>query len=277
MIQTHWLKRISWLTIFLLLIFVASDIQARRGGGGGRNFSSRSPARSGSFGKSRSSYSKSSSRNFSKSSYSRKGSFGEGGSSFGKSYSKGSYTKGSTFGQRSYGKSYEGSKLSQRQPTTRDVKSRGEYKSEIESKTKDIQGGGSKDWEQAQKDRQDWKDQSREDWQDYGQERQEDRQEYGSESREDWQEYGDDWHNEYHDYDEWNWDDDDAWEYVAAGVAIGVGTALTISAINSLSCSMTTVYVGGVTYYQCGSYWYNQAYRSGEVVYIVVDAPPGYY
>ncbi|HET7289291.1 MAG TPA: hypothetical protein VFJ67_02540, partial [Thermodesulfobacteriota bacterium] len=58
--------------------------------------------------------------------------------------------------------------------------------------------------------------------------------------------------------------------------AIAVGTALTVSAFNSLTCTPTIVSVGGVSYYQCGSNWYNQAYQGGDVVYVSVGAPPGY-
>ncbi len=55
-----------------------------------------------------------------------------------------------------------------------------------------------------------------------------------------------------------------------------IGGALTIAAFSSLSCRTTTVVVGGVTYYRCGNDWYQRAYRSSEVVYIVVQAPSGY-
>lgn len=55
-----------------------------------------------------------------------------------------------------------------------------------------------------------------------------------------------------------------------------IGAALTIATFSSLSCRSTTIVAGGVTYYRCGSDWYQRAYRSTEVVYIVVQAPSGY-
>ena len=38
----------------------------------------------------------------------------------------------------------------------------------------------------------------------------------------------------------------------------------------------TPVVAGGVTYYQCGSTWYNQAYSGDSVTYVTVAPPPGY-
>lgn len=55
-----------------------------------------------------------------------------------------------------------------------------------------------------------------------------------------------------------------------------IGAALTIATYSSLSCTRTTVFIGGVTYYRCGGDWYQRVYRSSEVVYIVVQAPTGY-
>jgi len=106
---------------------------------------------------------------------------------------------------------------------------------------------------------------------------QENRQDYHTENREDWQDYGNNARNDRQDY----YDDNRYWggnvEYPgAAAAAIAVGTALTVSAFNSQTCNPTVVSVGGVTYYQCGSNWYNQAYQEGDVVYVSVGAPPGY-
>jgi hypothetical protein len=36
------------------------------------------------------------------------------------------------------------------------------------------------------------------------------------------------------------------------------------------------VVANGVTYYQCGSTWYQRGYQSGTVVYIVGAPPPGF-
>jgi hypothetical protein len=116
---------------------------------------------------------------------------------------------------------------------------------------------------------------NREDWPQYGRERQEDRQDYCSNAREDWQEYGDDhWHGGY-------WRSGYYYDHpVATGLAVGaamaVGTAITASAFSALTCSPTTVIVGGVSYYQCGGTWYSRGYEGGNVTYIVVNAPAGY-
>ena len=45
---------------------------------------------------------------------------------------------------------------------------------------------------------------------------------------------------------------------------------------NTLPCTAATVVAGGVTYYQCGSTWYNQAYSGDSVTYVTVAPPPGY-
>lgn len=55
-----------------------------------------------------------------------------------------------------------------------------------------------------------------------------------------------------------------------------IGAALTIAAYSSLSCTRTEIIVGNITYYRCGNDWYQRAYRSTEVVYIVVEAPSDY-
>jgi hypothetical protein len=106
---------------------------------------------------------------------------------------------------------------------------------------------------------------------------QENRQDYHTENREDWQDYGNNARNDRQDYydDDWDWGDNVEYPGAAAAV-IAVGTALTVSAFNSQTCNPTAVSVGGVTYYQCGSNWYNQAYQEGDVVYVSVEAPPGY-
>jgi hypothetical protein len=55
-----------------------------------------------------------------------------------------------------------------------------------------------------------------------------------------------------------------------------IGSTLSIAAFRSLTCRPTVIVAGGVTYYSCDNYWYNQAYRGAEIVYIVVSPPPGY-
>lgn len=82
--------------------------------------------------------------------------------------------------------------------------------------------------------------------------------------------YGDHW-------DDWG----HGWGYVAAGAAVvagayAVGTMINAATYSSLSCTPTTVVVGGVTYSQCGSAWYQPTYSGGDVTYVVVNPPPGY-
>ena len=71
----------------------------------------------------------------------------------------------------------------------------------------------------------------------------------------------------------WNGD----YHPVATGLAVGAGVALTAAAIGSIayslppSCGM--VAVGGVSYQQCGSTWYQPHYVGTQVQYIVVNPP----
>ena len=246
--KSLWMKRISWFAIFLIIVFLAAEIEARRGGGGGgrggggrgggsRSLSRSSPAKSGSLG--RGSSRTGSSRSYSRNSPARSGSLG------------------------GYGSAGRGAS-----PTTRDYKktaSRSELKSKAESKIGQGNIRDNKNLEDLQSNRQDWKDKNREDWQDYGKNRQEDRQEFAKRYDDDWGE----WHGG-------DWDGGEALEFVGTAAAISIGTALTVNAINSLSCAMSTVYVGGVTYYSCGGYWYNRGYQGGNVVYVNVNPPAGY-
>jgi hypothetical protein len=60
---------------------------------------------------------------------------------------------------------------------------------------------------------------------------------------------------------------------LAVAGAVAVGTAITASAFAALSCPMTPVVMGGYTYYQCGSTWYQPAYQGSQVTYVVVNPP----
>ena len=146
--------------------------------------------------------------------------------------------------------------------TQRQSKSQ-DYKASNPDKAKDFQDTRANNANDMQQDRQDYQTDKREDWQDYGNNAQNDRQEF----------YDDNDYNRYD--DDWEWGDNVEYP-VAAMTAVAVGTALTVSAFNSMTCNPTTVYANGVAYYQCGSTWYNQAYQQGDVVYVVVDTPPGY-
>jgi hypothetical protein len=62
---------------------------------------------------------------------------------------------------------------------------------------------------------------------------------------------------------------------LAVAGAVAVGTALTASAFYATSCPRVPAVVNGVTYYQCGSTWYQPTYQGSEVTYVVVNAPEG--
>jgi len=99
-------------------------------------------------------------------------------------------------------------------------------------------------------------------------ERQQSRQDYKGDAREDWQDYSDDYHGR-------------GWGYAAAGAAVvagayAVGSVVSAANYRSLSCTPTTVVVGGVSYSQCGSTWYQPTYSGGDVTYVVVNPPAGY-
>jgi hypothetical protein len=60
---------------------------------------------------------------------------------------------------------------------------------------------------------------------------------------------------------------------LAVAGAVAVGTVITASAFAAMSCPMTPVVMGGYTYYQCGSTWYQPAYQGSQVTYVVVNPP----
>jgi hypothetical protein len=55
-----------------------------------------------------------------------------------------------------------------------------------------------------------------------------------------------------------------------------VGTAITVTAFRSLTCTPTVVVVGQVAYYNCDEIWYSRRYVGGNVTYVIVTSPPGY-
>lgn len=75
-------------------------------------------------------------------------------------------------------------------------------------------------------------------------------------------------HEERHD-----WHDDRRRRAVRRAV---IGTTLTAASWNALTCTSTSAIVDDVTYYSCGGTWYQPAYNGDRVIYIVVNAPPGY-
>jgi hypothetical protein len=102
----------------------------------------------------------------------------------------------------------------------------------------------------------------------------EERQQNAANRREDWQDYADGHYDEYGD----GYDYPAAAAAVATGVAVGaaVGAAAAAPPYWTLSCTPTTVVIGGTTYYQCGSAWYVRVYSGGEVAYTMVNPPAGY-
>ena len=94
-------------------------------------------------------------------------------------------------------------------------------------------------------------------------------------------------------YDEHTWDDGEVAAVGVGAAALGAvgGYAAGKSSASStttaaapppssgsggLPCVPNTAVVKGVTYYQCGSNWYTQAYGSGGVMYIPVPPPSAY-
>ena len=118
---------------------------------------------------------------------------------------------------------------------------------------------GGRDPEGERGDRVQDREDQRQDRQDFRQDTISDRQDFRQNAYDEHSEYWRD-HHEYY---------EDRWRFA-------VGASLTASAFRSLSCASNTVVVGGVTYYQCGSTWYQRSYTGGNVTYIVVTAPAGH-
>lgn len=124
----------------------------------------------------------------------------------------------------------------------------------------DSQADRQQDRRDTQSDRRDYRDDARGDRQDYYDDVRSERREYA-------ERYHDEWHGHHH-YEHW-----ESGRAFAAGLV--VGTTLSLAAFNSAYPSgCVTTYVGNTAYYQCGTTWYQRAYRHGSVTYIVVN-PPG--
>lgn len=110
---------------------------------------------------------------------------------------------------------------------------------------------------------------NREDWQSQANQGREDQQSYRSEAREDWQDCGDD-HGRYYGGYYGGYP-----AYPVGGVAAGmaVGSTMTAAAFNAQKASCRTLVVNGVSYYQCGSTWYQPSYQGSRVTYVVVNPP----
>jgi hypothetical protein len=109
---------------------------------------------------------------------------------------------------------------------------------------------------------------NREDWQSYGQQQQQDRQNYASD------------YDNYH-YSGYGYGGAHGGYYpstggaYAAGVITGavIGSTMTAAAFSAQAKSCSTLVVSGITYYQCGSSWYQPMTQGSQVTYIVVNPP----
>ena len=100
--------------------------------------------------------------------------------------------------------------------------------------------------------------------------RQEKRQEFIKDLQDDRQDFIEDMHD-----DHWDHHYHGYGSSFAAGVVVGsAATAATV--VTTLPCSAKVVTVGGVTYYSCGSTWYQRSYAGSNITYVVVNPPSGY-
>jgi Family of unknown function (DUF6515) len=108
------------------------------------------------------------------------------------------------------------------------------------------------------RDREGWSDQDREDWQDWREQ-----------NREDWQKWHDDKYDDYWD-DHWH----SYWWY---GYPVST-VSYSFYIDDTPPCQKTVVInqtAGTTTYYYCNSIWYQPAYASGEVQYVIASPPAG--
>ena len=111
-------------------------------------------------------------------------------------------------------------------------------------------------------DRQDNRNDRFDDRQDNRDDRFDDRMDNRKDARSEYQEH----YEHHHDYSEFY---EDRWKYA-------VGASLTAASFRALTCTPSTVIVGGVSYYQCGSSWYQRGYSGGSTTYVIINAPAGY-
>jgi len=97
----------------------------------------------------------------------------------------------------------------------------------------------------------------------------EDLQQDRQQSREDLQQDRQDTISDYDDYGDGHYEDNLRAASVAAGVVLGA--ALTADQFYGISANCGTVTMDGLTYYQCGDYWYQSSYLDGEETYVIAD------
>jgi len=111
--------------------------------------------------------------------------------------------------------------------------------------------------------------------QSYGQDAQQSRQSYGQDAQQSRQNYADNYDDyHYHGGGYYGGGYGYGGAY-AAGAVTGavIGSTMTAAAFSAMSTPTTQVVVGGVTYYQAGSTWYQPMYQGGQVTYVVVQPP----
>ncbi len=173
-----------------------------------------------------------------------------------------------------------------RQRLDRQVKSR-------DQRRERVSGGNSK--QRNLEDRQEWRDKNREDWQKELKDRQEDRQDFIKDRQEDRQDFVDDrwgdhdYHHGGHHHDDWD-SGDFAAGLIVGGVVVGGAAAIMQGAdsqstthvyhethyVATLPCNPAMHTIQGVTYYRCGSDWFQRSFTGSQVTYIAVPPPPGY-
>jgi len=110
---------------------------------------------------------------------------------------------------------------------------------------------------------------NREDWQSYGQ--QQSRQSYGQQQQQSRQNYASDYYDDFHRHGGY-YPTGRAYAAVVITGAV-IGSTMTAAAFSAQAASCATVLVGGLTYYQCGSTWYQPTTQGSQVTYIVVNPP----
>ncbi len=81
-------------------------------------------------------------------------------------------------------------------------------------------------------------------------------------------------HHDYHGYHDWDDDDFHPWAVAAVATTAAVATAAIIGSYHrSLPSGCVTVIRANVSYYQCGTTWFQPVYSGTTVQYVVVAAP----
>jgi hypothetical protein len=247
MMRMTWMRWMGWCVPFAMVVCAVADLEAQRGGGGGLSRSG--AASSGTFGGARS---------------------GGGNVSSSGVASSGTWQANRADMQASRQSQQASSQASRQQQQASRQQQQASSQASRQSQQQEMQSSRQSSAQELQSTRSQEKAASREDWQSHGTQRQEDRQSYGEDARRQRQDYADDYLDDYHRHSYGSYP-------VGAGLAVvgavAVGTAITASAFQAMSCPMAPVVVNGYTYYQCGSAWYQPTYQGSSVTYVVVNPP----